>query len=87
MICHIIINYGFNPRTLYIFGFWKGRKPFYLLPVRASETLKKDRNQYIMDSKFEEAFLTAISICLCNGLSDTNEAFFKSSFFKKHRVS
>ena len=37
--------------------------------------LRRHRNKHIMDSKFEKAFLTAISICLGNGLSATNEAF------------
>ena len=39
--------------------------------------LRRHRNKHIMDSKFEKAFLTAISICLGNGLSATNEAFFE----------
>ncbi len=34
--------------------------------------------KHITDSKFVKAFLTAIAICLSNGLSDTNEAFFKT---------
>ncbi len=37
--------------------------------------LRHHRNQHIKDSKFEKAFLTAIAICLSNGLSNTNEAF------------
>ncbi len=38
--------------------------------------LRHHRNKHITDSKFEKAFLTAIAICLSNGL--TNEAFFKT---------
>ncbi len=40
--------------------------------------LRRHRNKNIMDSKFEKAFLTAISICLGNGLSATNDAFFET---------
>ena len=42
------------------------------------QVLRHHRNKHITESKFEKAFLTAIAICLCNGLSDTNEAFFKT---------
>ena len=46
--------------------------------IKFINVLRHHRNSHITDSKFEKAFLTAITISLSNGLSDTNDAFFKT---------